>query len=648
MLTISGLDKAFGGRDLLRDAQLFVGARDRIALVGLNGTGKTTLLEMIAGHQSQDSGDISLARDVVVGYLPQETDSLRGKHLLEEVLSAGSEVTQAAHRLQVLEDEIESTTGAERDRLVAEYGRLHDRFSTLGGYSLEFEARRILAGLGFKEDDLERRTETFSGGWLMRIALSKLLLAGPDLLMLDEPTNHLDVESVEWLERFLHSYEGAILLISHDRDFINGLATRVVEIDGATLTSYTGNYESFVEQRRLTAEQLLAQAKNQARRRAQLEVFVERFRYKNTKAKQVQSKIKMLDRMDPVAAPRRERKTMGLSFPTPPKAGRVALELKDVEFGYDDVPVYDSLDLVLERTYKVALVGPNGAGKSTLLKLLAGSLKPQCGERIVGNKASIGYFAQHQIEALVPTNTVVQELQRAIPVGADVKPRDLLGRFLFSGDDVDKRVSVLSGGEKTRLALAKLLVTPANVLCLDEPTNHLDIPSRDALEDALLDYEGALVLITHDRHLIRSVANRIVEVKAGAVQEFDGDYDYYLGKRQPDDVEESAPQVPEKPKISRKEERRIEAEHRARTKRLRDRVRTIEEELDELRAANARIEVVLGDPEAYSSGVDIAETVHEYEVNKRRAELLEEEWTEASTDLERVDQESTGSSSTIR
>jgi ATP-binding cassette subfamily F protein 3 len=648
MLTISGLNKAFGGRDLLRDAQLFVGARDRIALVGLNGTGKTTLLEMIAGHQSQDSGDISLARDVVVGYLPQETDSLRGKVLLEEVLSAGSEVTQAAHRLHVLQDEIEATTGVERDCLVAEYGRLHDRFSTLGGYSMEFEARRILAGLGFKEEDLNRRTETFSGGWLMRIALSKLLLAGPDLLMLDEPTNHLDVESVEWLERFLHAYEGAILLISHDRDFINGLATRVVEIDGATLTSYTGNYESFVEQRRLAAEQLLAQAKNQARRRAQLEVFVERFRYKNTKAKQVQSKIKMLDRMDPVAAPRRARKTMGLSFPTPPHAGRVPLELKEVEFGYDDVPVYESLDLVLERTYKVALVGPNGAGKSTLLKLLAGALEPRDGQRIVGNKASIGYFAQHQIEALVPTNTVVQELQRAIPPGADVKPRDLLGRFLFSGDDVDKRVSVLSGGEKTRLALAKLLVTPANVLCLDEPTNHLDIPSRDALEDALIDYEGALVLITHDRHLIRSVVNRIVEVKAGAVQEFDGDYDYYLGKRRPDDVEEEQRPAAEKPKISRKEERRIEAEHRARTKRLRDRVRTIEEELDELRAANARIEVVLGDPDAYSSGVDIAETVHEYEVNKRRAELLEEEWAEASTDLERADQESAGSSSTIR
>jgi ATP-binding cassette subfamily F protein 3 len=648
MLTISGLHKAFGSRDLLRDAQLFVGARDRIALVGLNGTGKTTLLEMIAGHQTPDYGDISLGRDVVVGYLAQETDSLRGRGLLEEVLSAGSEVTQAAHRLQVLEQEIETTSGTERDKLVAEYGRLHDRFSTLGGYSLEFEARRILAGLGFKEPDLDRRTETFSGGWLMRIALAKLLLAGPDLLMLDEPTNHLDVESVEWLERFLHSYEGAILLISHDRDFINGLAARVVEIDGATLTTYTGNYESFVDQRRLAAEQALARAKSEGRRRAQLEVFIERFRYKNTKAKQVQSKIKMLERMESTEGPRRTAKTMGLSFPTPPQPGRVVLELEKVEFGYNDVRVYESLDLVLERTYKVALVGPNGAGKTTLLKLLAGALTPDGGERKVGNKATIGYFAQHQIEALDPNNSVVRELQRAIPPGADVKPRNLLGRFLFSGDDVDKRVSVLSGGEKTRLALAKLLVTPANVLCLDEPTNHLDIPSRDALEDALVDYEGALILITHDRHLIRNVANRIIEVKSGTVTEFDGDYDYYLEKREPETVEEQPQRAPEEPKISRKEERRIEAEHRARTKRLRDRVRIIETELEELRAANQKIESVLGDPEAYSSGVAIAETVHEYEVNKRRAELLEEEWEEASLALERADQDKAGSSSTTR
>ena len=647
MLTISGLNKAFGSRDLLRDADLFVGARDRIALVGLNGTGKTTLLEMIAGEQQPDSGEINLAKDVVVGYLPQDTDALRGRTVLEEVLSAGSEVTQAAHRLQVLEREIEESEGAERDRLVAEYGRLHDRFSTLGGYSLEFEARRILAGLGFKEGDLDRPTDTFSGGWMMRIALSKLLLAGPDLLMLDEPTNHLDVESVEWLERFLHAYDGSLLLISHDRDFINGLATRVVEIDGATLTTYTGNYEAFVNQRRAMAEQAMARAKNQQKRRAQLEVFVERFRYKNTKAKQVQSKLKMLDRMETVDVPRRSARTMGLSFPTPPKAGRVVLELQDVSFGYGDKPVYESLDYVMERDYKVALVGPNGAGKTTLLKLLAGALNPDAGTRKVGTNATVGYFAQHQIEALDANNTVVQELQKAIPPGADVKPRNLLGRFLFSGDDVDKRVSVLSGGEKTRLALAKLLVTPANVLCLDEPTNHLDIPSRDALEEALTDYEGALVLITHDRHLIRNVANRIVEVREGRVSEFPGDYDYYLEKRDP--IEETnEPTEVTRPKMSRKEERRVEAQHRAATKKLRDRISVIERELEEIRAENARIEGVLADPAAYSSGNDVGDMVRDYDTNKRRAELLEEEWAEASLELERADQESAGSSSITR
>ena len=647
MLTISGLSKSFGSRDLLRNADLFVGARDRIALVGLNGTGKTTLLEMIAGLQRPDGGQINLARDVTVGYLPQETDALRGRSVLDEVLKAGSEVADAAHRLQVLEREMEVTTGQDRDRLVAEYGRLHDRFSTLGGYSIEFEARRILAGLGFKDPDLERRTDTFSGGWLMRIALAKLLLAGPDLLMLDEPTNHLDVESVEWLERFLHAYDGAILLISHDRDFINGLATRVVEIDRATLTTYSGDYESFVEQRRAAAEQALARAKNQDRRRAQLELFVNRFRYKNTKAKQVQSKIKMLDRMESVESLQRSVKTMGLSFPTPPQAGRVVIELNGVAFSYGPTPVYESLNLVLERDYKVALVGPNGAGKTTLLKLLAGALGPTKGERKLGKNARVGYFAQHQIEALDLSNTVVQELQRAIPPRADVNARNLLGRFLFSGDDVDKKVGVLSGGEKTRLALAKLLVTPANVLCLDEPTNHLDIPSRDALEDALLEYQGALVLITHDRHLIRSVANRVIEVRAGAVSEFDGGYDYYVEKRDPEpEANDETPARKQAPKISRKDERRMEAEHRARNKKLRDRVRVIEAELEDLREENLRIEQQLADPGAYSSGLDIGELVHEYDTNKRRVELLEQEWEEAALDLEDAGQGNTGVSST--
>lgn len=647
MLSISGLHKSFGSRDLFRGADLFVAPRDRVALVGLNGTGKTTLLEMIAGIQQPDAGEISLAGAVTIGYLPQETDDLRGRPLIEEVLTAGSETSELGARLDVLRDAIDAASGPDRDRLVAEYGHAHDRFSTLGGYSLEFRARRILSGLGFGEPDMERMTETFSGGWLMRIALAKLLLANPDLLMLDEPTNHLDVESVEWLERFLQSYDGAIVLISHDREFINNLATRVVEISEETLTTYTGDYESFVSQRRLVAEQAIARAKNQARRRAQLEIFINRFRYKETKAKQVQAKIKFLERMEPVEKPSRKAKTMSATFAPPPKSGRVVMELKDVEFSYGDHPVYEGLDFVLERSFKAALVGPNGAGKSTLLKLVAGALTPQAGERRLGHNVSVGYFAQHQIEALNPANTVAQELQKAIPAGRDVNARKILGRFLFSGDDIDKEVSVLSGGEKTRLALAKLFVSPANLLCLDEPTNHLDIPSRDALEDALVQYGGALILITHDRHLIRSVANRIVEVKRGNVHEFDGDYDYYLDKRDPLEEQQKDP-APKQRTPSRKDERRRGAEHRARTKKLRDRIATIEDELDEIRSENRRIESVLADPDIYSSETDVGEIVRDYEGNRRRIELLEQEWTEVSLELERADQENAGSSSITR
>ncbi|MDQ4095153.1 MAG: ATP-binding cassette domain-containing protein, partial [Actinomycetota bacterium] len=496
MLSITGLSKAFGARDIFVDAKLQVYARDRIAIVGPNGSGKTTLLDMVAGEQQPDAGEIKLVKDAVVGYLRQETDALRGRRLIEEMVSSGTPAAQLAHRLEILEAEMaELEPGPERDRVVDEYGRLQDRYSSLGGYSLEHEAKRILGGLGFSEEDFERRTEDFSGGWLMRIALAKLLLANPDLLMLDEPTNHLDLESVIWLERFLRTYEGAVILISHDRDLINAFSTKVVELRDKKLFSYSGDYESFIAQRELELEQLEAAARNQARKVAQTQLFINRFRYKSKLASRVQSRVKALEKMERIEAPSRTRKKMNLSFPQPPRSGRVVMELKDVRFGYGGRDVYESLDFVLERGQKVALVGPNGAGKSTLLKLLAGTLRPREGERALGHNVALAYFAQHQIEALTLTNTVLQELRNAVPSGVDVDARRLLGRFLFSGDDVDKRVAVLSGGERTRLALAKMLVSPVNLLCMDEPTNHLDMWSRDVLEEALQEYSGALVLI---------------------------------------------------------------------------------------------------------------------------------------------------------
>lgn len=611
------------------------GARDRIALVGPNGSGKTTLFEMIAGRQGYDGGSIALTGGATLGYLEQDTDALRGRTVLDEVLRSGSEVARVEHRMQVLLTEMSDLPeGPERERAVAEYGRLEDRYRHIGGYSAEAEAKRILAGLGFEEGDHARPTESFSGGWQMRIVLARLLLEGPDVLMLDEPTNHLDLASIEWLERYLEGYEGAVLMISHDRDFMNTFATRVVEISEMNLLSYTGNFSDFVRQKQEAIVRAEAAAKRQAERRAQLEVFINRFRYKESKAKQVQSKIKLLERMDPVHRPQDNKRAMNLMFPPVPRSGRVVLTLDGVIFGYGEQPVYEGLDLVVERGQKVALVGPNGAGKTTLLKLAAGVLQPQAGERTLGSKVDAGYFAQHQIEALEPTHTVLEELTSALPRSSDIKPRNLLGRFLFSGDDVDKRVAVLSGGEKTRLALAKLLVQPFNLLCLDEPTNHLDMWSRDVLEEALGQYQGSFVLITHDRHLIRSVATNVVEVVDGRVTWFDGDYDYYLDRREPDVPEPGSTPKRTGTEARGKAKRRIAAERRGRTKHLRDRITAIESELAELGTEEEEMKALLSDPSTYGSGADVKEMSERYETLATRIARLEAEWDAATEDLE--------------
>jgi ATP-binding cassette subfamily F protein 3 len=424
---------------------------------------------------------------------------------------------------------------------------------------------------------------------------------------------------MRWLERFLQSYDGTILLVSHDRDFMNVLATKIVEIRDSKLWSYAGDYEAFVHQRELEIEQQLAAARNQSRRLASTERFIERFRYKASKARQVQSRIKMLDKIERIEAPKASKRAMKVGFPPPPRSGQVVIELEGVTFGYDPSKlVYEGLDLRIERGQKLALVGPNGAGKTTLLKLLAGALQPNAGERRLGHNVSLGYFAQHQIEALDPRNRVIAELERAIPAGTQIRARDLLGRFLFSGDDVDKPVSVLSGGERTRLALAKLLVEPVNFLCLDEPTNHLDIASRDVLEDALVDYAGTIVLVTHDRHLIRSIADHIIEVVSGTPRVFVGDYEHYLWRK----VQETGEaQEPEAVPVERVKAPRID---KAELRRRRAAVRKVEAELSEAHEERERLAGLLADPRSYVS--DDRDVGKEFERAQRRLAKLEADW----------------------
>jgi ATP-binding cassette subfamily F protein 3 len=647
MITLSSIQKQFGSKILFKNCSFQIGVRDRIGLIGPNGSGKTTLFKMILGEDSADGGEIRIAKGAKIGYLPQEVISLKGDRVLEEVLKGATGITSLQDKMKILEEELSSMEDPkEQERVAKEYGKLQERYTLLGGYGLESEAKQILQGLGFKEMDFNRATDELSGGWLMRIVLARILLQAPDLLLLDEPTNYLDLESLIWLENFLINYPGAMVIVSHDRVFLNHLIDRIAEIEAEKIDFYYGDYDHYLEEKEARRQILEATYKTQQKKIEQTERFIERFRAKNTKSSQVQSRIKMLEKLERIELPQ-EKKEIRFQFPAPKRSGHRVVEVKHLHKHYGETVVYQGIDLHLFRGDKVALVGPNGAGKSTLLKVLAGVLEFEKGELLLGKDVTLAYFAQHQFDLLNLENTVFEEILSIATDESQTELRTLLGTFLFSGDDVEKKVSVLSGGEKSRLILAKMLLKPSNFLLLDEPTSHLDIPSRNVLEMALKQFQGTICFITHDRHLINRIANKVIEIDHGIPNIYLGNYDDYLYKKQQIQLEEDQKRALQKGEPSKKrspnkvkEEKKRKAQQMDQLRRqlsnLEKRLQQIEKSLHEATEKLEYLNQRLSDPNLYLNQKETYETVQTHKETQELVKTLTQSWESLAIELEEM------------
>ncbi|MDZ7771409.1 MAG: ABC-F family ATP-binding cassette domain-containing protein [Balneolaceae bacterium] len=676
MLNAQNLTLHFGDHTLFEDINFLVNPGERVGLVGPNGAGKSTLLKIIAGEIEPDGGELHLSKASDVGYLPQDgVEPHPGLTVLEEVRHAFREILELEEEVRKAQHALADTEEGTREHRSAmdRYGRLQTRLEQSDAYNLEADIEKVLMGLGFSPEDFKRPTSEFSGGWLMRIALAKLLLRQPTYLLLDEPTNHLDIEALQWMEEFLLQYDGAIILVSHDRAFLNTISGRTLALEHGRLFDYDGNYTYFEEKHAERMEHLRQAWRNQQREIKQIQEFIDKFRYNASKAAQVQSRIKQLEKMDRIEL-EEEQEEISFEFPAAERSGAIVMRLENVRKTYGDNVVFEDLNYTVERGNKLAVVGPNGAGKSTLIRIMAGEEPIDSGLREPGHNVQAAYFAQHQADELDPGKEALEVMRAIAPYEPETRLRTILGCFLFQGDDVFKKVSMLSGGEKSRLALARILLMPANFLIFDEPTNHLDMQSKEILQQALRQYEGSYMIVSHDRDFLDPIVDKTLEVQPEGTRTFLGNVSYYLEKKKEEEGENiygsdrdgtggpaggsggvaqagngpgdgasgEAREAGER-SLTRKEERRIEAEKRKkksrRLKPIRSKIDSVEQEIEKLEKRQQEIEEAMAEPDFYDDTEKAKEVSQEYDAVKQKLTDRYSRWEELAVEAAEIEEE---------